>query len=140
MSSSVVSCMTKTQLIYKTVNKMWPLFYLPWLTTYLHPILGLATTTCFMVYHYTYKQQIVQRIELSILPNPVNIFRDHISKRIEYAPQKKTDDEKGQGGGQEELGESSPKMEAHVEKSPSKGDAGGEGTDSETKVKKKNHY
>ena len=90
-----------------------------------------------MVYHYTYKQQIVQRIELSILPNPVNIFRDHISKRIEYAPQKKTDDEKGPGSGQEELGEGSPKVEAHVEKGPSKGDAGGEGTDSEKKVKKK---
>ena len=97
---------------------MWPLFYLPWLTTYLHPILGLATTTCFMVYHYTYKQQIVQRIELSILPNPVNIFRDHISKRIEYAPQKKTDDEKGPGSGQEELGEGSPKVEAHVSSRP----------------------
>ena len=121
---------------------MWPLlFYLPWVTTVVHPILGLAATTAVMMYHYTYKQQIIQRIELSILPNPaVNIFQDHIAKRNDDAPQKTTNDSEAASGCKKELGEGSPKMEENVEKSESKSDAGREGTHPEQEVKKASPY
>ena len=103
---------------------MWPLFfYLPWLSTVVHPVLGLAATTAVMVYHYTYKRDIIQRIELSILPNPaVNIFQEYISKKNEHAPQE-TNDSEAASGLQAESREGPPKMEKNEQKSSGESDA-----------------
>ena len=103
---------------------MWPLFfYLPWVSTVVNPVLGLAATTAIMMYHYTYKQQIIQRIELSILPNPaVNIFQDHIVKRTDDAPQK-TNDSQAESSGKKEPSQSPPKMEIDEPSGTSKGNA-----------------
>ena len=114
---------------------MWPLlFYIPWLTTVVHPVLGLAATTFVMVYHYTYKNDIIQRIELSILPNPaVNIFENYKPKRND-APQK-TNDSKAASGGKAESSKGPPEMEENVEKGEGKSNAGGPGADQKEEVK-----
>ena len=118
---------------------MWPLlFYIPWLTTVVHPVLGLEATTCVMMYHYTYKNDIIQRIELSILPNPaVNIFENYKPKRND-APQK-TNDGKAASGGKAESSESPPEMEIDEPSGPSKGDARAGETPKE-EVKKTSPY
>ena len=59
---------------------MWVAFYLPWAVTIAHPVAGFVTTTLFMVYHYAFHREIVQRIELSVLSNPVKIFAPDYQK------------------------------------------------------------
>ena len=117
---------------------MWPLFFLPWVTTVVHPILGFLSTTAVMLYHYTYKREIIQRIELSILPTPaVNIFEHHMSKKEKHAPQT-TNDRQAAGGFKKELGEGPPKMESHGPQGEGQSDA--EQKETEAQIRKKSPY
>ena len=59
---------------------MWLAFYVPWAVTIAHPVAGFVTTTVFMAYHYLFHREIVQRIELSVLSNPIKIFEGHYQK------------------------------------------------------------
>ena len=89
---------------------MWVAFYLPWAVTIAHPLAGFVTSTLAMLYHYAFHREIVQRIELSVLSNPVKIFEPHYQKHHNG----QTYDSKAKGSGKTQPGESSPQMEAHV--------------------------
>ena len=89
---------------------MWVAFYLPWAVTIAHPAARFVTTTLFMVYHYAFHREIVQRIELSVLSNPVKIFEPHYQKH-HNGP---TNVSKAKGSGKTQPGESETQMETHV--------------------------
>ena len=46
---------------------MWAaaLFYLPWVATLADPLLGFGVTTIFVAYHYRYKGDFIEMLELT---------------------------------------------------------------------------
>ena len=100
---------------------MWVAFYLPWAVTLAHPAAGFVTTTLFMVYHYMFHREIVQRIELSVLSNPVKIFEPHYQKH-HNGP---SNDSKATGCGKTQPGQGKKKMEKNELQGPREGDARG---------------
>ena len=114
---------------------MWPLFYLPWVLTLHNPTLGFVGTTAFMIYHYASKGQIIQRIEMQILPTPMDIIESYYQKH---------GDAKAESRGEEKPEKSESQVEKDELPSPSKGDARREGEDSKEEEqvpeKVKNHY
>ena len=98
---------------------MWVAFYLPWAVTIAHPAAGFLTTTLFMVYHYAFHREIVQRIELSVLSNPVKIFEPHYQKHHNG----QTNDTKAKGSGKTQPGEGQTQMETDVTPSQKKSNA-----------------
>ena len=56
---------------------MLALFYVPWAVTLIHPFAGFVATTITVVYHWLYHRDIVQRIELSLLPGPLKMLTDY---------------------------------------------------------------
>ena len=103
---------------------MWLLFYIPWGLSVLDPAAGLAGTTLFVVYHWCFHKEIVQRIEVSMLPNPINIY---LKNNQNQNGKRETTSCK-----QEESCESTTKVEADELQSQSKSDAGGAGENLET--------
>ena len=58
---------------------MWPLFYAPWAITLVSPTLGFVVSTFVVVYHYTFKHEIIQRVEMTMLPGPQRIIERYIN-------------------------------------------------------------
>ena len=98
---------------------MWVAFYLPWAVTIAHPAAGFVTTTLFMIYHYAFHREIVQRIELSVLSNPVKIFEPHYQKHHNGPP----NDSKTACSGKTQPGQGEKKMEKDELQGSSEGDA-----------------
>ena len=98
---------------------MWVAFYLPWAVTLAHPAAGFITTTLFVVYHYAFHREIVQRIELSVLSNPVKIFEPHYQKHYGQ-----TNDREATCCSEKEPSKGKTKMEADVPQGEEEIDAG----------------
>ena len=107
---------------------MWVAFYLPWAVTIAHPVAGFVTTTLFMVYHYAFHRDIVQRIELSVLSNPMKIFETNYQKH-QNGPT--SNDSKTTCRSQAQFGEGATEVEADVPQSQKKSNAGSASTTKE---------
>ena len=99
---------------------MWVAFYVPWAVTLAHPVAGLVTTTCFVVYHYMFHREIVQRIELSMLYSPLKIEPHY--KKHQNGP---THDSKATGSGKTQPREGETQMEKDELPCTCQGDARG---------------
>ena len=66
---------------------LWPLFYAPWAITLVSPTLGFVVSTFVVVYHYTFKAEIIQKVEMTMLPGPQRIIERYINAEPHDASQ-----------------------------------------------------
>ena len=87
---------------------MWPLFYAPWVVTLVSPTMGFVVSTFVVVYHYTFKKEIIQKVEMTMLPGPQRIIERYISNA---EPHDKSQAVEKSGKGETKVGENDKSAE-----------------------------
>ena len=114
---------------------LWPLFYAPWAITLVSPTLGFVVSTFVVVYHYTFKHEIIQRVEMTMLPGPQLIPRRIIERYITNAePHDESQAAEKPGKGEKKVGEN---VKSTEESSHPEGETQGKAAEEEVKVLKK---